>query len=198
MLRDVATDHRVACHLVERGAMTAVAPLEVRGLTKHFATGEGLLGRRSRCTRSTTSRSRCGPGRSRRWSARAAAARARSRGSSHASTSRPRAGALRGRETWPRHASARPPALPLEGADDLPGPVRVAESGQDGPSSHRAAAADPPGSAARPIDARVHELLETVGLVPAEQYAAKYPHELSGGQRQRVAIARALAVEPRC
>jgi peptide/nickel transport system ATP-binding protein len=46
------------------------------------------------------------------------------------------------------------------------------------------------------IDARVHELLETVGLVPADKYAAKYPHELSGGQRQRVAIARALAVEP--
>jgi peptide/nickel transport system ATP-binding protein len=46
------------------------------------------------------------------------------------------------------------------------------------------------------VEARVHELLETVGLVPAEKYAAKYPHELSGGQRQRVAIARALAVEP--
>jgi peptide/nickel transport system ATP-binding protein len=46
------------------------------------------------------------------------------------------------------------------------------------------------------IEARVHELLETVGLVPADKYAAKYPHELSGGQRQRVAIARALAVEP--
>jgi peptide/nickel transport system ATP-binding protein len=46
------------------------------------------------------------------------------------------------------------------------------------------------------IDGRIHELLETVGLIPAEQYAAKYPHELSGGQRQRVAIARALAVEP--
>jgi ABC-type dipeptide/oligopeptide/nickel transport system ATPase subunit len=44
---------------------------------------------------------------------------------------------------------------------------------------------------------RVHELLSTVGLVPAQRYAAKYPHELSGGQRQRVAIARALAVEPR-
>jgi peptide/nickel transport system ATP-binding protein len=42
----------------------------------------------------------------------------------------------------------------------------------------------------------VHELLETVGLAPAEKYAAKFPHELSGGQRQRVAIARALAVEP--
>ena len=47
------------------------------------------------------------------------------------------------------------------------------------------------------VQARVLELLETVGLVPAEEVAAKYPHELSGGQRQRVAIARALAVEPR-
>ena len=46
------------------------------------------------------------------------------------------------------------------------------------------------------IDARVHELLDTVGLVPPEKFAAKYPHELSGGQRQRVSIARALAVEP--
>ena len=47
------------------------------------------------------------------------------------------------------------------------------------------------------VDARVHELLDTVGLVPPEQIAAKYPHQLSGGQRQRVAIARALAVEPK-
>jgi len=47
------------------------------------------------------------------------------------------------------------------------------------------------------IEARVHELLAEVGLVPPEQIAAKYPHELSGGQRQRVAIARALAVEPK-
>ena len=47
------------------------------------------------------------------------------------------------------------------------------------------------------IEERVHELLRTVGLVPPEDVAAKYPHELSGGQQQRVAIARALAVEPK-
>ena len=43
---------------------------------------------------------------------------------------------------------------------------------------------------------RVYELLETVGLTPAAQYAAKLPHQLSGGQRQRVVIARALACDP--
>jgi peptide/nickel transport system ATP-binding protein len=47
------------------------------------------------------------------------------------------------------------------------------------------------------VEERIHELLTTVGLVPPEKFAAKYPHELSGGQRQRVAIARALAVEPK-
>lgn len=46
-------------------------------------------------------------------------------------------------------------------------------------------------------DARVMELLETVGLTPPDEFAGRYPHELSGGQRQRVAIARALAVNPR-
>jgi peptide/nickel transport system ATP-binding protein len=48
----------------------------------------------------------------------------------------------------------------------------------------------------RDTPARVRELLDSVGLVPADEIAAKYPHQLSGGQRQRVAIARALAVEP--
>jgi peptide/nickel transport system ATP-binding protein len=47
------------------------------------------------------------------------------------------------------------------------------------------------------VDERVLELLAGVGLVPPEEVAAKFPHELSGGQRQRVAIARALAVEPK-
>ena len=42
---------------------------------------------------------------------------------------------------------------------------------------------------------RVNELLERVGLPPAE-FAARYPRELSGGQQQRVGVARALAADP--
>lgn len=45
------------------------------------------------------------------------------------------------------------------------------------------------------VSARVHELLEMVGL-PSAQFASRYPRELSGGQRQRVGIARALAADP--
>ena len=44
---------------------------------------------------------------------------------------------------------------------------------------------------------RVIELLDTVGLSPAAEVAARFPYQLSGGQRQRVAFARALAVEPK-
>jgi osmoprotectant transport system ATP-binding protein len=43
--------------------------------------------------------------------------------------------------------------------------------------------------------ARVHELLELVGLDP-DQYAGRYPSELSGGQQQRAGVARALAADP--
>jgi peptide/nickel transport system ATP-binding protein len=38
--------------------------------------------------------------------------------------------------------------------------------------------------------------LERAGLVPAEQFLERYPHELSGGQRQRVTIAAALVLGP--
>ncbi len=44
------------------------------------------------------------------------------------------------------------------------------------------------------IDARVRELMATVGL--AERLVNAYPHELDGGRRQRIGIARALAMEP--
>ena len=46
------------------------------------------------------------------------------------------------------------------------------------------------------LRAGVNALLEQVRLIPAEQFAEKYPHELSGGQRQRVSFARALAAQP--
>ncbi|HVS42917.1 MAG TPA: ABC transporter ATP-binding protein [Candidatus Dormibacteraeota bacterium] len=45
------------------------------------------------------------------------------------------------------------------------------------------------------IRARVDELLELVGLPPAE-YAARLPRALSGGERQRVGVARALGADP--
>ncbi|WP_207573529.1 betaine/proline/choline family ABC transporter ATP-binding protein [Mycolicibacterium chubuense] len=45
------------------------------------------------------------------------------------------------------------------------------------------------------IDDRVDELLDLVGLEPA-QYADRYPRQLSGGQQQRVGVARARAADP--
>ncbi|WP_291822820.1 ABC transporter ATP-binding protein [Bosea sp. (in: a-proteobacteria)] len=45
------------------------------------------------------------------------------------------------------------------------------------------------------IKARVAEMLELVGLDPA-QFLGRYPRHLSGGQRQRVGVARALAADP--
>lgn len=50
-------------------------------------------------------------------------------------------------------------------------------------------------------EAAVHErsiqLLERVGLTPADHYLDRFPHELSGGERQRVSFARALAASPK-
>lgn len=41
------------------------------------------------------------------------------------------------------------------------------------------------------------DLLENVGLTPAEEYLIRYPHELSGGQLQRISILRAMMLNPK-
>jgi peptide/nickel transport system ATP-binding protein len=43
---------------------------------------------------------------------------------------------------------------------------------------------------------KVFDILERVGLAPAEKFVDLYPHQMSGGQRQRVAMARALILQP--
>jgi oligopeptide/dipeptide ABC transporter ATP-binding protein len=42
----------------------------------------------------------------------------------------------------------------------------------------------------------VEDLLNRVGLTPAEKFVDLYPHQMSGGQRQRAAMARSLILKP--
>jgi peptide/nickel transport system ATP-binding protein len=42
----------------------------------------------------------------------------------------------------------------------------------------------------------VIDMMEKVGLTPANFFFNKFPHQISGGQRQRVVIARALVTQP--
>lgn len=46
------------------------------------------------------------------------------------------------------------------------------------------------------VKARAIEMIEMVGMAPAEGVYAMYPHELSGGMRQRAMIAMALSCDP--
>ena len=50
-------------------------------------------------------------------------------------------------------------------------------------------------SSRKDMEARVHELMDTVGL--AERLIDTYPHEMDGGRRQRVGVARAIALQPK-
>ncbi len=43
---------------------------------------------------------------------------------------------------------------------------------------------------------KVIEMMEMVGLSPAQFFYSKFPHQISGGQRQRAVIARALITHP--
>jgi oligopeptide/dipeptide ABC transporter, ATP-binding protein, C-terminal domain len=172
------------------------APLEVRGLTKHFAAGNGLIGNRSRVHAVDDVSFALRPG--------TITALVGESGSGKSTVAR-----LLVRLFNPTRGSVL-----FEGDD-------VIDYRRHDVLRYRSQVQmifqDPFGSLnpvktirhhlARPlkihhrvpregIDQRVHELLETVGLVPPERYTEKYPHELSGGQRQRVAIARALAAEP--
>lgn len=54
-----------------------------------------------------------------------------------------------------------------------------------------------PHLSSRAVQARVHELLEIVGVPNPAQRARQFPHEFSGGMRQRAMIALAIANEPR-
>lgn len=45
-------------------------------------------------------------------------------------------------------------------------------------------------------EARIHAMLDHVGMTPADDYASRYPHQLSGGEQQRVALIRALLMSP--
>ena len=91
----------------------------------------------------------------------------------------------------------RPAGRPPPRADDLPGPVPVAEPAPDGRRPGHGAARDPRHRAAATERlARAVATLESAGLAPAARYWDRYPHELSGGQRQRVVIAAAMALEP--
>jgi peptide/nickel transport system ATP-binding protein len=178
--------------------MTAAAPLEVRGLTKHFPAGDGLLSRGSRvhavddvtfALRPGTITALVGEsGSGKSTVARLLARLYQPTAGNVLFEGKDVAGTRRRRDVL--HYRSEVQMIFQDPFGSL-NPVKSIRH-------HIARPLKIHGShTRRGIDQRVLELLETVGLVPPERYADKYPHELSGGQRQRVAIARALAANPK-
>ncbi len=84
-------------------------------------------------------------------------------------------------------------ALVPQGAMNSLNPVmRVGKQVVDGIVDHLPEGEPKPSK--REMTARVHELLDRVGLQP--MVAQLYPHELSGGMKQRVAMAIAISLSP--
>ncbi|MEP6811911.1 MAG: ABC transporter ATP-binding protein [Actinomycetota bacterium] len=178
-------------------SVSVAAPVEVRRLTKHFPAGTGLIGRRSRVhavddvtfsLRPQTITALVGES----GSGKSTVARLLAR------LHQPTAGALLFEGLDVTRAHGRRDLLRYRASVQMIfqdpfgslNPVKTIRHHLVRPLAiHRRVAR-------AQVDARVQELLETVGLVPPDRYVDKYPHELSGGQRQRVAIARALAAEP--
>jgi peptide/nickel transport system ATP-binding protein len=177
--------------------ISIVAPLEVRGLTKHFPAGDGLLGRRSRVHAVDDVTFALRPG--------TITALVGESGSGKSTVARllarlhqPTAGQVlfEGKDvvsnTRRRDVLHYRSEVQMIFQDPF-GSLNPAKT----VSYHIARPLKIHGHASGAgVERRVHELLDTVGLVPTEKYTEKYPHELSGGQRQRVAIARALAANP--
>ncbi len=173
------------------------APLEVRGLTKHFAAGNALVGRRSRLHAVDDVSFALRPGTitalvGESGSGKSTVARMLARLYAPTSGSllfegHDVTGARRRREVLRYRSQVQ---MIFQDPFGSLNPVKTIRHHLVRPLKIHGLV--PRGQ----IDTRIRELLTTVGLSPPERYTAKYPHELSGGQRQRVAIARALAVEP--
>ncbi len=123
--------------------MTTAPPLEVRSLTKHFPLGNAV--RRSRVHAVDDVSFELRPG--------TITALVGESGSGKSTVARllahlyePSAGAVlfEGSDVSHVRRSKRRPALPLAGADDLPGPVRLAQPGEDDSAPRRTTAAHPP------------------------------------------------------
>ena len=129
------------------------------------------------------------------WSANRAAANRRS-AASPAGLHAPSAGAVCAIAARRRARGAAAGARPARRADDLPGPVRLAQPAHArGRHRRRGAGRARPGRARRGRRLRGRSCSSRSASIRRSR--ARYPHQFSGGQRARIGIARALAVEAR-